>query len=104
MTELVASILAVGALIPLLISIVNQPRWSTQTRTVMSVGVAALAGLVTFVADNGLDFSSPSRLITTVVGVILAATTSYSTIWKPSGVAPSIEHATSKSDSTGTGL
>lgn len=100
MAEVVAIILAVGGLLPLLTSLVQQPRWSNRTRTVLAVIVSIIAGTVTYVTMNGLDIVSgqPSSIITVIVGVILAAATSYQTIWKPSGVAPKIENVTSRKE------
>lgn len=94
-TELVAIILSVGGLLPLLIAVVNQPHWSARVRTILSVAVSALAGLVTYVSENGLAFESASSAIAVVVGVILTTATAYQTIWKPSGVARKIENSTS---------
>lgn len=94
-TEIVAIILAVGALLPLLTSVVQQPQWSARTRTVMAVGVSVLAGLVTYVTQFGFEITSASTLITFVVGVALASATAYKNIWKPAGVSPAIEESTS---------
>lgn len=94
-THLVAIILAVGGLLPLLTAAVQQPKWDTRTRTWMAVGVSLLAGLVTYVSQFGLNWQNPSALVTTIVGVIIAASTSYKTIWKPAGVAPAVEALTS---------
>ena len=94
-TDLVAIILAVGGLLPLLTSIVQQPNWTKEVRTWLAIGVSILAGLVTYVTQFGLNLADPAALITTVVGIILASSTAYKTIWKPSGVAPAIETTTS---------
>lgn len=97
-TELVAIILAVGGLLPLLISVAQQPQWSKKVRTVMSVAISILAGLVTYVAEFGLVFTSASSVVTIIVGVVLASAAAYKTIWKPAGVSPAIEAKTSPSD------
>lgn len=94
-TEIVATILAVGGLLPLLIAVVNQPHWSARTRTILAVIVSGLSGLVTYVTENGLVFESTSSVVTVVVGIILTSVTAYQTIWKPSGVARKIENITS---------
>ena len=93
--ELVATILALGAALPLLTSVVQQPQWSASVRTWSSVAVSILAGLVAYVTQFGLDFSAPSTVVSTVIGVVLASAASYKTIWKPSGVAAAIENSTS---------
>lgn len=100
MGELIASILVIGSLLPLLISIVNQPQWSSRTRTIMSVGVSILAGVVAYVSENGLDFSTPSNIVATIVGTVLATSVAYRNIWKPTGVAHAIEFGTSPTHST----
>lgn len=93
--ELVATILSVGALLPLLIAVVNQPHWSARTRTILSVLVSGIGGLVTYVSQEGLNFDSASAVIAVVVGVILASASTYQTIWKPVGIARKIENSTS---------
>lgn len=95
MEMLIATILAVGPLVPLLTSVVNQPHWSSRQRTIMSVIVSIIAGTVVYTTEYGLDFSNPAMIVTAVVGVILASAASYKNIWKPAGVAPAIEIATS---------
>ena len=94
-TEIVAIIMAVGGLIPLLTSVVQQPHWSARTRTIIGALVASLAGVVTYVTQFGLEITSTSTAVTVVVGVVLASVTAYQSIWKPSGVARTIEDATS---------
>jgi uncharacterized membrane protein (DUF441 family) len=96
-TELVAIILSVGGLLPLLTSVVEQPQWSARTRTVMSVIVSIIAGIVTYVSAEGLHFESPSAIVATVVGVIITSAASYKTLWKPTGATQAIEDATSPS-------
>lgn len=94
-TELVAIILSVGGLLPLLTSVVEQPQWSARTRTVMSVIVSIIAGIVTYVSAEGLHFESPSAIVATVVGVIITSAAAYKTLWKPTGATQAIEDATS---------
>lgn len=96
-TELVAIILAVGGLLPLLTSVVQQPRWSARTRTIMSVVVSTIAGLVTYVSSEGLNFDSPSAIVATVVGIIITSAAAYKALWKPTGATQAIEGATSSS-------
>lgn len=89
--QTVALILAVGTLLPLVTSIIQQQTWSNRTRTIVGVGMSVLAGLVTYVASNGLVINNATGILTTVVGVVIAAIAAYNGIWKPSGVAKSIE-------------
>ena len=94
-TEAVAIVLAIGGLLPLLTAAVQQPQWTARTRTVLSVAISVLAGIVGYVSVNGMDFSTPSKVVTWVVGVVLISSTSYKTLWQPSGVAPAVESITS---------
>lgn len=89
--QLASIIITVGSLIPLLTSLVEQAKWSRRTRTLVGVGISALAGLVTYVTQFGLNFSNPAALVSTVVGVILTAGAAYKTVWQPAGIAPALE-------------
>ena len=92
--ELVAIVLSVGSVLPLLTAVLQRPHWSDRARTVIGVLLSVLAGAATYLATEGLDVSSPSRIVGVIVGVVLAAASSYKTVWKPSGIAPAIERAT----------
>jgi hypothetical protein len=82
----------IGAVLPILIAIVQQPRWSSQVRQVIAVGVAALGGVGTVLASGNFD---AQNWLVTLVAVIGAAQASYALIFKPSGVAAKIEEKTS---------
>lgn len=94
-TQLASIIITVGALLPLLTSVVERQTWSTRTRTVVGLVISVLAGLVTYVTQFGLDFSNIGTLIASIVGVVLASGAAYKTVWQPSGVAPALEGRTS---------
>lgn len=81
-----------GVLTPLLTSIVQRPTWSKQKRTVIGVLVSIVVGLLTCLADGTLD--NAATLLATVTVVIVASAAAYKSLWQPSGVAPSLEHAT----------
>lgn len=93
--QLAGIIISVGALLPLLTSVVEQQTWSTRTRTIVGLCMSALAGLVTYVTQFGLNFSDPGTLVTTIVGVILASGAAYKTVWQPSGISGALEGGTS---------
>ena len=93
--EIVTIILSLGTLLPLAISVVQQPRWSKELRTFLSVALSGFAGLVAYVAANGLSVGSASEVVIFVVGTILSSATAYKTIWKPSSIAGKIEDSTS---------
>jgi hypothetical protein len=93
--QIAGIIITVGALLPLVTSVVEQQSWSKPTRTIAGLVISALAGLVTYVTQFGLDFSNPGALTTTIVGVILASGAAYKTVWEPSGIAPALERKSS---------
>jgi hypothetical protein len=94
-TQLLTNSLSVGALLPLVTAVVQQPHWSDRLRTLVGLLVSLLAGGVTYFSTNGFHLSDPTRIISAVLGTTLAAGASYKTIWKTSGVTDKIEQSTS---------
>lgn len=90
--------LILGVLTPLIVSVVQQPQWSDRTRAVVSVVASVLIGVVTVLANGGIE--SGQTLLSVCALVFVASNTAYKTLWKPTGVSPAIERATSKSDYT----
>ena len=87
--------LLVGALIPPVTSIVQQPAWSKATRQGVAVVVSVVFGALTAAAAG--DISDPSQVVPTIVAVLLSAEATYQKVWKPSGATAKIEKATSPS-------
>ncbi|MGL5816641.1 MAG: hypothetical protein ACRCYR_03690 [Phycicoccus sp.] len=89
--------LLVGAVTPLLTSVVQQPALSDRSRRIVAVVVSAVIGVVVAATSGELavnDWSDFAEL-TGVVGVVWAAAEAfYQKVWKPTGVAPAIEGAT----------
>ncbi len=87
--------LIVGVLTPLLTSLVQQPTWSNQVRTIVGALVAILLGVGTVLANGGFQDASGSLGIIALVMVASMAT--YRNLWGPkaTGVASRIESATS---------
>lgn len=84
--------LAVGFFSPPVISIIQQSRWSQRRQSLVAFGFYLLVAAITaYVA--GL-FNTPDILRLALL-IFLAAGTSYKTLWKPTGVSPAIEVATS---------
>ena len=79
--------------------VIQQPRWSDRTRSLVTLGYSLLVGLVTVWVNGGLrgDAGSVSKSLTTsILLVLVSAISTYKGLAKPSGVAPAIEVATSK--------
>src|SRR5512144_784388 len=83
----------VGVLPPLLTSVAQQPSWSRPTRVAVAVAAAVVFGVLTVLASG--DITSGATLAKTIATVLVAAQASYESVWKPSGIASAIEHATS---------
>lgn len=81
-----------GFVLPPVIAIVNQPRWSGTVRGLLMLAVAAVVGLGT-AYFNG-DFNG-KPIVTCMLLAAVTIGTSYHLVWKPSGIAPKIERATS---------
>lgn len=89
----------VGFLMPLLISFVNQPRWSSFVRGLVAFVASAIAaaGTVYFTGD----FDEGSDVVTAALTVFLVTINTYHFWWKPSMIAPKIERLTSVGTSEG---
>ena len=89
--------LLVGFLMPLLLSVIQQPGWSKPVRAIVMFIVCIVGGLITVwvATPGGLSGSSTHGIIGVCLTVALAAVAFYEKFWKPTGVAPAIEAATS---------
>jgi hypothetical protein len=84
---LVASIAAgFGLLIPFIQAIIQRPSWSPRVKSWITVGLAIIGGVLGYLSQNGLDFSSPEKIILWVLGVYTAATTFYARLLKPNNL------------------
>lgn len=97
MSNLVMWNMIVGFLMPNVVALIQQPRFSTQARAAITALASVLGGL-------GTAYFTDQFTIGDVVGSILvtgvAAITFYKGFWKPTGVAVGIENATSKTPPT----
>lgn len=89
--------LILGVLTPLVVALVQQPGWSRPLRAIVSVVASVVVGVIT-VAANG-DLTEPRPVLAVIALVLVASNTAYTTLWKPTGVAPAIEGATSPGSS-----
>jgi hypothetical protein len=89
-------VLVTGPLLPLIISIINQPKWSDGLRAIVAGIVAAIAGAAV-AWHAGLFAGGFAGVFTAANAVVLfrLASSFYKHFWKPTGVSPAIEHATS---------
>lgn len=83
---------ALGYILPPVIAVVAQPRWSGAIKGLFMLLVAVADGLGTAYFND--QFSGKS-IVTCMLTAAIAIGVAYHTVWKPSGIAPGIEAATS---------
>ncbi|MEU1800913.1 hypothetical protein [Streptomyces sp. NPDC019937] len=81
-----------GYLLPPVIAVVAQPRWTGPVKGLLMLVVAVLDGLGTSYFND--QFSGKS-VVTCMLIAALAIGVAYHTLWRPSGIAPGIEAGTS---------
>jgi len=81
----------VGFIVPLIVSFVNQSHWKPQYKGIVAIAVSALAALITSWAAGDLHGKSFATSFLIVLGATLTA---YRIFWKPTGIADSVESAT----------
>lgn len=88
----------VGAVLPLLTAVVQQPFWSARIKRIVAVVVAGIAGVVTVASTGGLDqFTHGVPTLATIGAVLAASQASHDLVWKPSAVTDAIESKTAVS-------
>ena len=83
---------ALGYVLPLVIAFVNQPRWASWVKGLLMLAVAGGDGLGTAYFT---DQFHGKTIVTCLLVAAIAIGVAYHTVWKPSGIAPAIERATS---------
>lgn len=81
----------IGPWMPVIIATINRQRWTSTAKGVSTFVVSAVAALGTSYFAGELE---SGEILLNVLIVMSAATVSYNMFWKPSGIAPKIEHAT----------
>ena len=81
----------VGFIVPLIVSFVNQSHWKPQYKGIVAIAVSALAAFITSWAAGDLHGKSFATSFLIVLGATL---TTYRVFWKPTGIADSVESAT----------
>lgn len=91
--------LLVGILSPLVIALVQQPKWSSAARAAVAFVFCLIAAAVTAGATMDWNFEAfkdkPGALFEAAALVLIAAWSSYQAFWSKIGAAPAIERATS---------
>ena len=93
MTDLEMWSLLVGAVLPVVVALVQQPRWPSWFRAVVGVASSIIAGgVTTYIVSEGRLWEQGMLHAILLVGV--ASWSSYQSFWKPTTVAPVIEAKT----------
>lgn len=89
----------VGFFMPIVISVVQQPRWQPRTRTLVAILSSIIAGGGTvYLTDPGM-LTNGTTMTTVILTVLIASTTSYRAVWIPLGLRQ-LESRTSLGDDT----
>jgi hypothetical protein len=86
--------LAVGFVSPPVIALIQQRTWSPRVKALIAFGFALIVAAVTAYFNGLFTVPDIGRL---GLLIFLSAVASYQGFWKPTGVAPAIEKATSVS-------
>lgn len=92
MSDLEMWTLVVGFFSPVLIGVVQQPKWSNSTRSVVAFGICSLIGAGTAWVQGDL---TGHTIVSRILIVLVTAISTYKGFWQPTGIVPSIESATS---------
>lgn len=86
--------LIVGFFLPPIQAVIQQPTWSKQLRSAVNFVVCGVAAVGVSYFQG--DFTG-RRWVESGLVILVATIATYTGTWKPSGIAPSIENATSPS-------
>src|SRR4051812_3201163 len=92
MTNVALWALALSILTPLATSLIQQPRFSRNVR----IGIAAAVSVVVGAGTAYFSGDLTGKSLVVAIGIVLVgAEATYQKVWRPSGLAPAIENATS---------
>ncbi len=91
-TDITLTSIVVGSLLPNVIAIVVQPSWRKEIRGLAAFGICVIAGCLIALLQG--DIGRGSDVATSVVAVLITSQVLYQALWRPSGIVPTIERAT----------
>lgn len=100
MDNLTALNLVVGFLSPIIIATINRPTFDARLKIAVMVAVSVVAGFGTAYFSNSFNAED---IVSSIMVVMVSSITAYTGIFKPSGVAPKLELATSPDRKLNTG-
>lgn len=84
----------VGFLSPLVISIIQQPKFNEAAKAVITFLYCLVTAFITVILEGRF---TQDRFVTAMLFVFVTAIVAYKGLWKPTGASPAIERATSPS-------
>ncbi len=96
-TDITLTSIVIGSLLPNIIAIVIQPEWRREARGLVAFGICIVAGVLIALLQGDID--RDGDVATSVVAVLITSQVLYQALWRPSGIAPAIERASSRGDS-----
>lgn len=95
MSDLEMWMLVVGFFSPVVISILQQPRWPDGLRAVVAFVFCAIVATVTYWLNGGVfDFENTKQIVTSALIVLVTTISTYKGFWKPTGISPAVESST----------
>lgn len=92
MWDLVVGFLSATFILP----VIQQPRWSDQTRALITFGWSVVTGAVTAILSGAMDgVHDWKAAVSSILLVLVTAIATYRGFAKPTKIAPAIESATS---------
>ena len=89
----------VAFIMPVLVAVVQKPKWKQQTRALVTAGVSIVVGGGTVYFTKPSLFDDGTAMTTVILTVLVGSTAAYNTFWKPLGIRK-LEDATSPGDDT----
>jgi hypothetical protein len=84
--------IVVGTISPLVIAVIQQRNWASHVKAVVTVVAAIVIGLGNVYFNGMFNLTDMAK---SILLVFVATIVTYQGFWKPVGVAPAIESATS---------
>ena len=84
---------AIGAVTPVLVSVLSRPEWTKRQRTILTLGVAIVLGTAATLSNAKLE--GPADYLMVLLALYTACETFYQKFYKLTGLAGVIESATS---------
>lgn len=84
-------LLLTGTVLPLLISLINQCHWSASAKSIVALVICAAAAIA---VSLHAGVTSGQGIAGGVIIVVTVTKALYEAFWKPTGIAPTIETAT----------